>query len=147
MPFSWLVPVVRKVLWLDWIFLFYMKGGEIMAISKEIIDGILGFDPGRVVVEGQKIDLGRIQGVEDNIHAVYGNYFIRDRFVYDPNEPLLFTSRTRPSVALETRDKSGQVVAINTLFYATDIKALGEDLALKVLDHLTFVQEGIKAVA
>lgn len=117
-----------------------------MAISKEIINRILSFDPGRVVVEGQKIDLGKVSGANGNIHAVYGNYFIQDRFIYDPKEPRLTTGRIRPTVALEACNRDGQVIVLNTLAYASDIKALGEDLALKVLDHLTAVQERLKAV-
>ena len=102
-----------------------------MSITKETIGAILNFDPGRVVVEGQRIDLGRVDGH----NVVYGNYPIHERLICDPDEPLIFSWRTKPVVALETRDENGQLETCRKLAYATDIKSLGP-LAERVAEYL-----------
>ncbi len=114
-----------------------------MAISKEVIEDILTFDPDILVVEGQKLDLGE---VDKDVYAVYGNYPYQRRFVCDPSEPLVAGTIVQPIVALERRGPDGKVETLHKLAYATDVRRLGEDLATKVLDRIIAVKESRKFV-
>lgn len=113
-----------------------------MAVSKEAIDRILCFDPGRVVVEGQRIDLGEIDSdkADHTTRVVYGNYAYQRRLVTGNRvEPLLFGTTVQPIVALETRDNKGQLVDVRKLAYATDVRGLDDSIARQVLDRINIV--------
>ena len=110
-----------------------------MAISPDAIKEILYFNPGQAVVENERIELGTVDGV----NVVYGNFCYQRRFIGDPEEPLTTDWTKQPAVALELRSPDGQITARIILAYATNIKAVGADLALKVADHLKALRERI----
>lgn len=76
----------------------------------------------------QRLNLGAI---DKDTHVSYRLCDYQQRAVYLPGEPLVSGSYTRQPVVTLVQ---GEV--ITPLPYATDVKALGEDLALKVLDRL-----------
>ncbi|MBI2018258.1 hypothetical protein HYS96_00990 [Candidatus Daviesbacteria bacterium] len=102
-----------------------------MPISKEVIARIIDFHPGEAAKGGRAIDLGEI---EEGIKVVYDLFPYQRRAVALQGEPLVLAWTRQPVVALITR------AGITPLPYAADVRAIGEELAVKVVDRLDAVR-------
>lgn len=111
---------------------------ETLAQIEGLARGVVGnVDP---KFGGGRVDLGEIA---EGVRVVYGLYHYQRRIVaaYYPNEPLTLDWTTQPVVALEIRRGAGEETThIRTLAYVTDVEAIGDDLAARVLDHLAVLK-------
>lgn len=98
-----------------------------MAITKEAIRTIVNFEPGKN--SKQETNRGNCLGEVSGKRLVYG-IFPYQRRVTLPGEPLVFAWTRQPTLALVEGER------VTTLAYTTDVRNLGESLAVAVAEQV-----------
>lgn len=107
-----------------------------MAIPKEAIETITNFCPPKATDRREKGRTLRELGQIDGDRLVYGWHTYPKRVTGVPGEPIVSGQTTTQPVVLLVRGKN-----VIPLAYPTDVRALGDDLAAKVADHLAALKE------
>lgn len=108
--------------------------------AKEAIESSVNFVPDknfRIKGGTQRVELGCIG---DGMHLVHDIFSYRRRVAGLEGQPVTPEWTEQPALALEERGGNGDIQGRYILAYAEDVKALGDDLAAKVVEHIQALQ-------